>query len=160
MNFTKTAQRYGSIVELSLQRARYSWRGRFSHANEQEILAKYIDELLPQDQPRTIVDLGAGNGVRWSNSYALVQAGWKALGVEADERKHALLARAYRKFPNADALQAKVDPDNFLALFRQFEIEQNFGVLCLGSKESLKFSKYEPCYDRLDSSEKIYRKVR
>ena len=34
------------------------------------------------------------------------------------------------------------------------------GMLCLGSKESLKFSKYEPCYERLDASEKIYRKVR
>jgi chemotaxis protein methyltransferase CheR len=34
------------------------------------------------------------------------------------------------------------------------------GVLCLGSKESLKFSKYEPSYERLDTSEKIYRKVR
>jgi len=34
------------------------------------------------------------------------------------------------------------------------------GVLCLGSKESLKFSKYEACYERLDASEKIYRKVR
>jgi chemotaxis protein methyltransferase CheR len=34
------------------------------------------------------------------------------------------------------------------------------GVLCLGSKETLKFSKYEPCYERLDASEKIYRKVR
>ncbi len=34
------------------------------------------------------------------------------------------------------------------------------GMICLGSKESLKFSKYEPCYDRLDANEKIYRKVR
>jgi chemotaxis protein methyltransferase CheR len=34
------------------------------------------------------------------------------------------------------------------------------GVICLGSKETLKFSKYEPCYDRLDANEKIYRKVR
>ena len=34
------------------------------------------------------------------------------------------------------------------------------GVLCLGSKESLKFSKYEPCYERLTHNEKIYRKVR
>ena len=34
------------------------------------------------------------------------------------------------------------------------------GVLCLGSKESLKFTKYEPCYERLDTGEKIYRKVR
>ena len=34
------------------------------------------------------------------------------------------------------------------------------GMLCLGSKETLKFSTYEPCYERLDPNEKIYRKVR
>lgn len=34
------------------------------------------------------------------------------------------------------------------------------GVLCLGSKESLKFSKYDTCYERLDDREKIYRKIR
>ncbi|HEY8176173.1 MAG TPA: protein-glutamate O-methyltransferase CheR [Gemmatimonadaceae bacterium] len=34
------------------------------------------------------------------------------------------------------------------------------GVLCLGSKESLKFSRYESCYERLDTTEKVYRKVR
>src|ERR1044072_9107072 len=110
MNLTETAQRYGSIIELSLQRAKYSWRGRFSHANEQQILAKYIEEPVAEEQPRTAVDLGAGNGGRWPNSYSLVLAGWKALGVKADEKKHALLARAYRKSPNARAVQAKVDP--------------------------------------------------
>jgi chemotaxis protein methyltransferase CheR len=35
-----------------------------------------------------------------------------------------------------------------------------FGVLALGSKESLKFSKYEPCYAKLSVAEKLYRKVR
>src|ERR671917_2454300 len=29
-----------------------------------------------------------------------------------------------------------------------------FGILCLGSKESLKFSKYEPCYEQLAPAEK------
>jgi chemotaxis protein methyltransferase CheR len=41
-----------------------------------------------------------------------------------------------------------------------YESLVRLGILCLGSKESLKFSKYEPCYERLDTSEKIYRKVR
>jgi chemotaxis protein methyltransferase CheR len=41
-----------------------------------------------------------------------------------------------------------------------YESLVRLGVLCLGSKESLKFSKYEPCYERLDASEKIYRKIR
>ena len=35
-----------------------------------------------------------------------------------------------------------------------------FGILALGSKESLRFSQYEPCYERLDDREKIYRKIR
>ena len=34
-----------------------------------------------------------------------------------------------------------------------------FGMLCLGSKETLKFSRYESCYERLDPNEKIYRKT-
>jgi chemotaxis protein methyltransferase CheR len=34
-----------------------------------------------------------------------------------------------------------------------------FGVLALGSKESLKFSQYEPCYEKLSATEKLYRKV-
>jgi chemotaxis protein methyltransferase CheR len=35
-----------------------------------------------------------------------------------------------------------------------------FGILALGSKESLRFSQYEPCYERLHAREKLYRKVR
>ncbi|MDQ2665767.1 MAG: protein-glutamate O-methyltransferase CheR, partial [Gemmatimonadota bacterium] len=34
-----------------------------------------------------------------------------------------------------------------------------FGILSLGSKESLKFSQFEPCYEKLSGTEKIYRKV-
>jgi chemotaxis protein methyltransferase CheR len=35
-----------------------------------------------------------------------------------------------------------------------------FGVLALGSKESLRFSDFEECYERLDPREKIYKKVK
>jgi chemotaxis protein methyltransferase CheR len=34
-----------------------------------------------------------------------------------------------------------------------------FGILALGSKETLKFSQYESCYEKLSPTEKIYRKV-
>jgi chemotaxis protein methyltransferase CheR len=34
------------------------------------------------------------------------------------------------------------------------------GILALGSKESLRFSQYEPCYEKLHPREKLYRKVR
>ena len=35
-----------------------------------------------------------------------------------------------------------------------------FGILALGSKESLKFSQYEGCYEKISSLEKLYRKIR
>ncbi|HET7457391.1 MAG TPA: protein-glutamate O-methyltransferase CheR [Gemmatimonadaceae bacterium] len=35
-----------------------------------------------------------------------------------------------------------------------------FGILALGSKESLRFSKYEACYEPVSAPDKIYRKVR
>ncbi len=36
----------------------------------------------------------------------------------------------------------------------------HLGILCLGSKETLRLSKYEGTYEELSSAEKIYRKVR
>jgi chemotaxis protein methyltransferase CheR len=41
-----------------------------------------------------------------------------------------------------------------------YESLARFGILCLGAKESLKFSKYEDCYEPVSPREKIYRKVR
>jgi chemotaxis protein methyltransferase CheR len=35
-----------------------------------------------------------------------------------------------------------------------------FGVLALGGRESLRFSQYEPCYERLHPTEKLYRKIK
>ena len=124
-------QHYGGIIELALQKVKYSLRGRFSHADEQRILARLIEKLLTQDWPRTVVDIGAGNGVRWSNSYALLLSGWKALGIEADPRKYALLKKAYGNFPDAHASNALADPQNIGTLLSEFGVERNFGVLCL-----------------------------
>ena len=41
-----------------------------------------------------------------------------------------------------------------------YESLSTFGILALGSKESLRFSKFESCYEPLSAPEKIYRKVR
>ena len=43
------------------------------------------------------------------------------------------------------------------ALF--YESLVTYGVLALGSKESLRFSQYEPCYEKLHMREKLYRKI-
>jgi len=48
--------------------------------------------------------------------------------------------------------------DRVHALF--YESLSMFGVLALGAKETLRFSKYEPCYEKLHAREKMYRKVK
>ena len=40
-----------------------------------------------------------------------------------------------------------------------YESLGRFGILALGSKESLRFSKYEDCYEEVGGREKIYRKI-
>ena len=35
-----------------------------------------------------------------------------------------------------------------------------FGVLSLGSKESIRFTRFEHCYEDIDDEQRIYRKVR
>ena len=131
MNFSKTAQRYSGLLDLTLQRARYSLRKRFSQSDEQQILKQYINELVPKQRPGTVVDIGAGNGVRWSNSYALVQEGWNALGIEADPHKYDLLTKVYRRFPHAKACHQRVQPDSITSLLQCFDIDKDFSVLCL-----------------------------
>ena len=40
-----------------------------------------------------------------------------------------------------------------------YESLGTFGVLALGHKETLKFTRHEDCYEVLDAQEKLYRKV-
>ena len=131
INLNQTAPSYSSVLKLTLQKARYSARGRFSHSNEEELISKFVEELLPEDSPKTAVDIGAGNGVRWSNSYALLKRGWKVLGVEADPEKYKLLSRVYSKFPRARACHSSANLENIHSLLQDAAVENNFAVLCL-----------------------------
>src|SRR3954468_20338641 len=40
-----------------------------------------------------------------------------------------------------------------------YESLMTFGVLALGAKESIKFSPFEDCYEELDATERLYKKV-
>lgn len=103
----------------------------FSLFAEDQILAKYIAELLPAEQDYTAVDIGAGDGVRWSNTYALFQSGWKGVGFESDQRKFRRLTRAYRRFPDVSPSSDRVDSDTVALLLKSFGVPKNFSVLSL-----------------------------
>src|SRR2546430_5862290 len=99
----KTTHQYLKRLGLHLQRAKQRLKqSGFSNFGEEQILERLAAELLPDGQDRTVVDIGAGDGVRGSNTYALFRAGWRGLGVEADARRASRLARAYKSLPNVE----------------------------------------------------------
>ena len=132
MSVTKAAWRYVENLEHGLQRVKYSMRKRgFSRFSEEQILRKYIATLLPEDHPKTVVDIGASNGVRWSNTYSLFLSGWRGKGIEADSQKFAQLLRAYKNLPQATACHFRVNPDNIMPLLKTLGIQPDFSVLSL-----------------------------
>lgn len=116
-----------------LHRARLMLRGggSFSNFDEEHILRGLAAELLPEAGERTAADLGAGDGVKSSNTYALFLEGWRGVGVEANPRKARRLARAYRYLPGVEAVRARVTPENVVGLLRAHGVAEQFDLLSL-----------------------------
>lgn len=134
MSIAKAAQQYLKRLEYRLHRARVgAGRGRFSNFEEERILQKYIAQLLPPTAgaSRTAVDIGAGDGVKGSNTYALFSDGWRGVGFEGSNRKVCKLAAAYKHFPQVSAANCVVTPENVVPLLKAYNIEREFGVLSL-----------------------------
>src|SRR4051812_21710 len=132
MKFSKAAQQHFRQLDYKFHRAKLSLRrDGFSNGNEDQILAKYIASLLPADHDHTAVDIGAGDGIRWSNSYALFLNGWQGIGIEYDSRKFVHLAQAYKYFQNVYACRNRATPENIIALLNSYELNPNFSVLSL-----------------------------
>lgn len=132
MSITKSAQQYLKRLEYRLQRARAAaGKDHFSNFGEERILGKYVAQLLPEGASRTAVDIGAGDGVKGSNTYALFRDGWRGVGFEGSNRKVCKLAAAYKHYPQVSAANCVVTPVNVVPLLRAYNIEREFGVLSL-----------------------------
>jgi hypothetical protein len=128
----KTTRQYLSRLGLHLQRAKQRLKqSGFSNFGEEEILERLARQLLPEGRGRFAVDIGAGDGVRGSNTYALFRAGWRGLGVEADARRAARLARAYKNLPGVEAVHAHATPANVVRLLKAHKVPRDFAVLSL-----------------------------
>ena len=128
----KKAQRYLNRLGLHLERAKQRFRrSGFSNFDEEQMLAGFVTRLDPEGVARTAVDVGAGDGIRGSNTYALFLRGWRGVGFEGDERRARRLARAYRNLEGVEARQALVTPANIVGLLREYGVPRDFGVLSL-----------------------------
>ncbi|HEX8119564.1 MAG TPA: hypothetical protein VF521_19980, partial [Pyrinomonadaceae bacterium] len=128
----KKAQRYLNRLGLHLERARQRLRrSGFSNFDEERMLADYVARLVTDDASRVAVDVGAGDGIRGSNTYALFLRGWRGVGFEGDERRARRLARAYKNLEGVEARHALVTPDNVVGLLKAEGVPADFGVLSL-----------------------------
>jgi len=128
----KRAQRYLSRLGLHIERAKQRIRrSGFSNFDEERMLEGFVSEFVPDARGRTAVDIGAGDGVRGSNTYALFVKGWRGVGIEGDGRRARRLARAYKNFEGVAARQALVTPSNVTSLLEEQDIPRDFGVLSL-----------------------------
>jgi hypothetical protein len=100
-----------------------------SNFNEQAIIARYIRELSITD--RVAVDIGAGDGLRSSNTFPLFASGWSGLGIEADPTKAARLEKAYANFDGIRAIEAAAQPDTICDLLARNNINREFGLLSI-----------------------------
>jgi hypothetical protein len=133
MGMADTARRYVRSLGVRLHQAALlsTKRGAFSNFDEEAIIAGFVARHFPPGYARTAVDLGAGDGIKSSNTYALFRAGWRGLGVEGDAGRAFRLAQAYRNFPGVAAVNAFVTPLNVVGLLRAHSVEREFGLLSL-----------------------------
>lgn len=127
-----TTRRYVRRIGVRLHNVALRFKqGGFSNFNEEELIRRFFDEHFPTGHPQTAVDIGAGDGVRSSNTYALFRRGWRGLSIEGDDARAFRLAQHYRSFEGVKALRARVTPDNIGKLLRAHSIERDFSLLSL-----------------------------
>ena len=120
-----------AAVVTPLARARLPRRRVYSNFDEERILREYVERLLPQDHGYTAADLGAGDGVRHSNTHALFTTGWRGLAVDGDPDRSYRLARTYRHYPNVFTCRNQITPQNVVSLLEAYQIPTDFEVLSL-----------------------------
>ena len=67
----------------------------YSQNNEEEVILKYLG-----DSTKTFLDIGAFDGITFSNTYELVKRGWKGVMVEASPRTFIKLQENVKDFKN------------------------------------------------------------
>jgi hypothetical protein len=101
---------------------------KFSNLEEQSRIVHYLERLkLPN---KVCVDIGAGDGVTMSNTFALFLDGWRGLAVEYDPTRFAHLARTYARL-DANIARCKVTPENVVSLLEGHQVPYEFGMLSL-----------------------------
>lgn len=100
----------------------------YSCFGEQQIIATLVDELSAV--VKVCVDIGAGDGLTFSNTYPLLEKGWKGVCVEPKSKSFHELAFAVKDM-DAKLCNDFITPNNVLTLLDLFKVPKDFGFLSL-----------------------------
>lgn len=102
----------------------------FSQAGEDGVIEALFERIEPVS--RYVVEIGAGDGVRYSNARNLVvNHGWASFQVEGNERKAGRLADNYAEHPDTKALCAQVWPGNIELLMHEAGVPIDLDLLVI-----------------------------
>ncbi|MBF2053097.1 MAG: hypothetical protein IGS03_06480 [Candidatus Sericytochromatia bacterium] len=122
---------------------------KISYSHLRQISAEAISGQLEQTRPSphreritallsdlgiqqgSCVDIGAYDGLNYSNTHFLFEQGWQGLMLECGPHRFALLASHYRALPAAQLSRAKVTPENIVPLLNAHQIPAEFDLLSL-----------------------------
>jgi hypothetical protein len=107
----------------------------YSARNEQRLVETYCNNYSKSQQPylNVLVDIGAGDGMTFSNSLALLQSGfWKGVMIEGNSYSVETLARLAKSTKiDIDIAKCYVTPDRVNPLLKAFGVPKRFGFLTL-----------------------------
>lgn len=103
--------------------------GPFSAFGEEAILRGLIARI--PDIGKTYADIGAGDGITWSNTCRLAIDGWRGIAFEYNLAKVHAMAAAYATLDNVRVCHARITPKNVCVFLDAYELPQHFGVLSL-----------------------------
>jgi hypothetical protein len=127
---TYMALRHAARYALRVSRpAKWRERGAYSFMREDAILCELVEAARPAHS--VVVDIGASDGITWSNSRLLVELGWRGVLIEADPGRFAHLALVSKAFEDAALIRGFANPDNVCGMLRAHGVPPEFGVLSL-----------------------------
>lgn len=100
----------------------------FSQNGEQRVIEKYFGQMKG-----TLLDIGANDGVTFSNSHALIQAGWDALLVEPSPKAFEKLQYSYCNYEGVQRLELAVGAENGHLILKESGSLLNTGDVALVS---------------------------
>jgi hypothetical protein len=102
----------------------------YSARDEQDIIIKFLDGLTKQAKP-ILVDIGASDGVAFSNSRNLIQNyGWSGILFEPDPEKASLLSINNKSASGrVNIISAFAKSNSIAKILESFEIPRDFGFL-------------------------------